>query len=121
MDIASKEPEECLEALSQWIKMQKDKIYDENIKSPSNDQRVLANYESVLEGFAFKIVSAIERENIQGLQSLGWPETLMECIRDPNTKIIILNEIEQWLIRFPYVKTRRHLEELEKEYAGINS
>lgn len=121
MEGGAKEPEECLAALSEWIKMQKDKIYDENIKSPTDDQNVLANYENILEGFAFKIVSAIERENIQVLQSLGWPETLMECIRDPNTKIVVLNEIEQWLIRFPFVKTRKHLEELEKEYAGINS
>lgn len=121
MDNAMKEPEECLAALGEWIKLQKDKIYDENIKSPTNDQNVLANYEDVLEGFAFKIVSAIEQENRQVLQSFDWPETLMECIRDPNTKIIVLNEIEQWLIRFPYVKTRKHLEELEKEYAGINS
>jgi hypothetical protein len=121
MNSGTKEPEECLDFLGKWIKTQKDMIYDENIKSPSNDQNVLANYEAVLEGFAFKIVSAIERENTQSLEALGWPPELMECIRDPNTKIIILNEIEQWLIRFPFVKTRKHLEELEKEYAGINS
>jgi hypothetical protein len=114
------EPEDCLEALDEWIKIYKDIIYDENIKSPTNDSNVLMKYTDALEGRAYILLKAIDGENTEKLSSLGWPDTLMDCIRDPNTKILILNEIKQWFVVYPFVKSRFHIHELENENSGVN-
>ena len=119
--IVMPEPEDCIEALSKWIQTYKNQVYDENIKAPNNDNSVLANYQSVLESIGSKILRALDKEDITLLTDMKWPTTLLDCVRDPNTKIIIRNEIEQWFIRFPFVRSRQHLEELEKEYEGVNS
>ena len=115
------EPEDCIEALSEWIQTYKNQVYDENIKSPNNDNSVLLNYQGALEAVGLEILRAIDKEDQTALNDMKWSATLLECVRDPNTKIIIRNEIEQWFIRFPFVRSRQHLEELEKEYEGVNS
>ena len=115
------EPEDCIEALSEWIQAYKNQIYDANIKSPNNDNSVLLKYQGALEDMGLKILRAIDKEDQTVLNDMKWPTTLLDCVRDPNTKIIIRNEIEQWFIRFPFVRSRQHLEELEKEYEGVNS
>jgi hypothetical protein len=118
--MAVPEPDDCLLVLSEWIKHHKNNVYDENIKDTENDSKCLSEYTGALEDLYTVVCRAILKEDIDTLIELKWPETIIDCIRDPNTKIIILNEIEQWFLRFPFVKSKQHLRELENENAGLN-
>jgi len=114
------EPDECVKMLDQWIKEKKNTVYDENIKGPNNQQDVLENYTNILEIFANKLISAIEKEDTKILNELEWPDDLMECIKDMNIRTVILDRIESWFVRYPFVKSKLHLEELARENAGVN-
>lgn len=114
------EPDDCIEVLDEWIKTTKNVIYDENIKGPNNQQGVLEAYTGSLEQFANKLIRAIESENIKVLTGLGLPDDLMKCIRDLNTRTVITYRIEHWFIRYPFVKSKLHINELEAENAGVN-
>ena len=117
----SDETSSCMNALDDWITSQKHTIYDANIKSPDNTTGVLTSYTDMLEERAFHLAAAITKEDFQKLREFDWPQELVECLRDPYIKTLILDEINQWFIRFPYVKSRIHLKELETQYKGINS
>jgi len=114
------EPDACVEALDTWIKEKKNTVYDENIKGPNNQQDVLENYTNVLELFARNLMRAIEHEDMNVLSELRWPDDLMECIKDMNIRTVILDRLEKWFIRYPFVRSKLHLEELARENAGIN-
>jgi len=114
------EPDECVKLLDEWIKQKKNIVYDENIKGPNNRQDVLENYTNVLEIFASKLITAIEKEDTKILNDLQWPDDLMECIKDMNIRTVILDRIESWFVRYPFVKSKLHLEELARENAGVN-
>jgi hypothetical protein len=114
------EPDECVKLLDEWIKQKKNIVYDENIKGPNNRQDVLENYTNVLEIFASKLITAIEKEDTKILNDLEWPDDLMECIKDMNIRTVILDRIESWFVRYPFVKSKLHLEELARENAGVN-
>jgi len=114
------EPDECIAELDKWIKNIKDKIYNDNIKGPNNNQDVLTNYINELEVFANNLNREIKAENTAELNTMKWPESLMECIKDMNMRIVILDRIEYWCIRYPFVRSKLHLEELARENAGVN-
>jgi len=114
------EPDDCIAELDAWIKVMKDDIYNNNIKGPSNDQGVLTNYINDLEVFANRLNREIKAENSGELNTMKWPESLMECIKDMNKRIVILDRIEHWCIRYPFVRSKLHLEELARENAGVN-
>jgi len=118
--IEMSEPDECIAELDKWIKTIKDDIYNNNIKGPSNDQAVLTNYMNDLEIFANNLNRQIKAENMSELNTMNWPESLMECIKDMNKRIVILDRIEHWCIRYPFVRSKLHLEELARENAGVN-
>ena len=44
----------------------------------------------------------------------------MECIKDLNIRTVILDRIESWFVRYPFVKSKLHMEELARENAGVN-
>jgi hypothetical protein len=111
----------CLNGLDDWITSQKNHIYDINIKNSSTKNNVLLDYTNALEEFAFKLSRAIQKEEINTLVSMGWPNTLIECLKDSFTKTLILDEINQWFVTFPFVKSRMHLKELEESYRGVNA
>lgn len=114
------EPDECVASLDEWIKEKKDGIYGENIKGPNNDQGVLESYTNALEIFAHNLIHAIEYEDINILNELQWPDDLMECIKDMNIRTVMVDRIDHWFIRYPFVKSKLHLEELARENAGVN-
>jgi hypothetical protein len=111
----------CLNGLDDWITSQKNRIYDKNIKNSSTKNNVLLDYTTALEEFAFKLCRAIHGEHINTLASMGWPNTLIDCLKDSFTKTLILDQIHQWLVTFPFVKSRMHLKELEECYRGVNA
>jgi len=114
------EADECLKQLDTWIQLQKDSIYDSNISNiPNGDSSHLLSYRNALEGLAHKLIYAIDNEDTDTLIKLEWPSSLLECIRDMNIRTDILDRIECWFVRYPYVKSRIHLEELLIENAGL--
>ena len=114
------EPEDCVASLDEWIKEKKNTFYDENIRGPNNEQAVLENYTNALEFFAHTLIRAIEYEDIKSLNEFQWPADLMECIKDLNIRTVMLDRIDYWFIRYPFVKSKLHLEELARENAGLN-
>ena len=114
------EPEDCIEALDTWIQSEKNMIYDENIKGPDNSNEVLENYSNSVESFGRKLIYAIKREDINLLQDLNWPDTLLDCIKDSSIQTVIVDRIENWCIQYPYVKSKLHINELAQENAGVN-
>ena len=114
------EPDECLECLDEWLKKNKDRIYDETIKDHENSQVSLVNYKDSLKLLYKKLIDAIESEDTTILKDIEWPDQLMECIKDMNIRTVITYRIEHWLYRFPFVKSKLHLNELEKENVGVN-
>jgi len=113
------EPEECIEVLDKWIQSEKNTIYDENIKGPENSQDVLNTYMERLESFGKRLLSAIKHEDLFELQELNWPNELMECIKDMNIRIVITDRIECWFLRYHFVKSKLHINELAAENAGL--
>ena len=118
--MAYDEPEECIEALDKWIQSEKNTIYDENIKSPDNSQEVLNAYIESLESFGKRLLWAIEHEDLDDLRELNWPNELLDCIKDMNIRTVITDRIESWFLRYHFVKSKLHINELAAENAGVN-
>ena len=114
------EPDECLEVLDEWLKSEKAAIYDENIKGPDNSQEVLNAYIESLESFGKRLLWAIEHEAFDDLQELNWPDELLDCIKDMNIRTVITDRIESWFLRYHFVKSKLHINELAAENAGVN-
>lgn len=110
--------DECLVILDKWIVLKKNSMYDEHVKA-DNDENELQEYSDSLEDFAMKLIQAIETERVDDLKKLGWPEELMECIKDVGIRVDIKDHIESWLIRYPFNRSKIHIKELERENAGL--
>ena len=75
----------CLKILSSWIVEFKKKTWHMFVKS-SNDSTELEAYKDALEQQESSLRKAIYLEDIENLKALGWPEELMECIKDMTTR-----------------------------------
>ena len=111
---------ECIAILDKWILVNRDIVYNENIKGPDNSQEVLEEYTCKLREYGNSLISAIRKENTNALFDLDWPNELMECIHDVNTKNDIIDRIQHWCITYPFVKSVLHMNELAAENAGVN-
>ena len=112
--------EECLNSLDAWLKIYKNKIYDENIKGDENSKQVLLKYKYSLSDFSEILIDAIENEDIEKLKIIGWPEDLMECVKDMRIRPDLIYKIQHWFVQYPFIKSKIHLQEIEKQNAGIN-
>lgn len=110
----------CLTVLASWVKEKKNELYDKNIKSPANQENVLSDYAKQCGLLGEVLLQNLNTENDDNLRKLGWPEDLMECIKRPDVRIVLCDEVENWFIRYPFVRSRLHLEEMERENAGVN-
>lgn len=111
---------DCIEILDTWIIENRNTIYNTTIKSPDNSQDVLEEYSCSLKDFGSSLINAVKKEDIATLHEMEWPDELMECIKDVNTKTDILDRIEHWCITYPFVKSVLHINELSAENAGVN-
>jgi len=120
--MSTPEPEydRCINALDTWLQSKKKSIYDENIKGPDNSEDVLESYINSLEDLGINLIRAINNQDIDTLGSLEWPEELLECIEDMNIRIVINDRIEYWCIRYPFIKSILHINEMVQENAGVN-
>jgi hypothetical protein len=110
--------DECLVILDKWIITQKNNIYDEHVKG-DNDANELQGYCNSLEEFADRLIQLIEKELFSELKTLGWPEELMECIKEIGIRVDIIHHIDSWLIRYPFNRSKMHNKELEREKEGL--
>jgi hypothetical protein len=105
----------CLNELDNWIKAQKDIIYDRNFKGPNNDSSVLSIYKNELQSFCAKIKKAIWSNDPSLLINLGLNEGLIECSRNANMRLEMCDRVNKWLVTFPNVKNSKHLDNLLRE------
>jgi hypothetical protein len=112
--------EECLNSLDEWLKTNKNRIYDENINGHENSKQVLLDYKYSLSDFSEILINAIENEDIEKLKIVGWPNDLMECIKDMRTRPDLIYRIHHWFVQYPFVRSKLHLEEVAKQNAGVN-
>jgi len=115
----SVESENCIKVLIEWIKTTKHTVYNKNIKNATNDENVLSLFSSELESFGNTIINAINNENIELLKENGWPDELMECIKNLNIRVDIIDNIENWFKTYPFNMSEFHNRELQKENAGL--
>lgn len=106
-----------MKSLDAWILERKNSEYDRNIQS--NEPAELQAYSDSLEIFALRLIRAIEKESFVSLKELGWPEDLMECIKDVGIRVEIVDRIESWLIRYPFNRSKAHMQELQRENEGL--
>jgi len=108
----------CIARLDAWIIEIKKNVYEKNINSetvetPENVERLFA-YKSYLEGLQDKISRAIKDEHKEALYALGWPDELMECIKDMTLRVEILDHLEQAFKINHFNKSPEHERELQK-------
>lgn len=110
--------EACLKILSSWIIKYKKEIWQTTVKS-SNDAAELEAYKDALEKQESLLRKSIYLEDMKGLQALGWPEELMECIKDMPTRTEISDMLYESLITHHFNRSPRHEEELRNENSGL--
>jgi hypothetical protein len=106
------ESDECLQILNNWIVKIKKAQYM-NIENSENSQDLL-KYTDYLYDLENKLRIAITSERLDTLQALGWPNELMECIKDMNTRAEILDCLNQALTVHQFNKSPMHEQELNK-------
>ena len=109
------EEEGCLGLLDEWILKQKNSIYEQNIKGPTNNSQDIKKYFDTLINLSDKLQRAIKNREIEFLKSVGWPEPLIGCINDINMRTDIQDRIKLWFETYPNVKRPGHLKKLVEE------
>lgn len=108
----------CLQTLSAWIIEYKRKTWIEHVKS-NDDANELQAYKNTLEQQEALVRKAIYLEDTKKLQTLGWPEELMDCIRDMSIRPDIVDMLFQSLVTHHFNRSPRHEEELRNENSGL--
>lgn len=112
-------PEDCVPRVKEWILIKKDLLYKEFLKTDTEQSEDLNRYENEIELLGKKLMRAIQSENLEELNKLGWPEELMECIRDPSVNLVIYDFIELSCLRFPNTHSLYNLKILGKQNVGL--
>jgi|UniRef100_A0A6C0DJW0 glucan phosphorylase len=115
--MAGKE-EDCLKLLSAWIIEYKRKTWKEHVKT-NDDANELQLYKTSLEQLETRIRKAVYMEDTSNLLALGWPEELMECIKDMAIRSELMDMLYESLVTHHFNRSPKHEEELERENAGL--
>ena len=107
--------EEYIKALKEWLLKKKDNMYNNFLKNETGNPTDLARYENELMILGNQLLKALESENLDDLRKLGWPEKLIECIRDPSVNLVIHDFIQLACIRFPNSNSVYSLDKLKAE------
>jgi len=110
--------EACLKILSAWIIQYKREAWTAHIKTNDNANE-LQSYKDALEQHEARIRKAIYMEDIQNLKALGWPDELMECIKDMSIRAELADMLYESLVTHHFNRSPRHEEELHNENAGL--
>jgi len=118
MSYDSGKQDACLKILSSWIVEYKKKTWNETVKS-DNVSSELQEYKDALEQQESRLRKAIYLEDIENLKALGWPEELMECIKDMATRTEISDMLYESLATHHFNRSPRHEQELREENSGL--
>ena len=110
--------ESCVKILSAWIIQYKRKAWVEHVKT-SDDANELQVYKNDLEQLEGRLRKAIYMEDVKNLQALGWPDELMECIKNMVVRSALTDLLFQSLVTHHFNRSPRHEQELEEENAGL--
>lgn len=115
---ASDKQEACLKILSAWIIQYKREAWTKHVKT-NDDANELQSYKDDLEQFERRLRKAIYMEDTQNLKALGWPDDLMECIKDMVIRSDISDLLYESLVTHHFNRSPRHEEELQRENSGL--
>ena len=116
--MSSEKQEDCLKILSAWIIEYKREAWTRHIKTNDNANE-LQIYKDVLEQQEARVRKAIYMEDIQNLKALGWPDELMECIKDMSIRSDLTDLLYESLVTHHFNRSPRHELELHNENAGL--
>ena len=103
----------CIKKVNEWITKTKREVYETNIKSENSSE--LFAYTNELEMLESKLRKAITDENTNALFALGWPNELIECIKNMTLRVEILDCLQQAFTINHFNKSPKHEAELENE------
>ena len=110
-----REPEDYINDVKKWILATKDRIYTEILNTETGKATDLYRYEDKVAELGKELLRAIQGEREDHLQKLGWPQELMDCIRDPSVNLVIKDFIQVSCILFPNTNSIYGLNELKKK------
>jgi len=112
------EEDACIEKVNQWITNTKKNAYEKNINSQSSDTtenpKELFAYQADLENLEHNLSKAIQKEDMNALSTLHWPDELMDCIKDMAIRGEILDILKQAFTINHFNKSPKHEAELRK-------
>ena len=90
----------CIQRLDQWIVPKKREIHEKHIKAPNNSPLVLQNYMNELKQLYNDVCLAFRESDSEArdtkLRSLGWPDDLIECTKEINTRTDVADRLKLW-------------------------
>jgi len=110
--------ETCVKILSTWIIQYKREAWVKHVKT-NDDSNDLQVYKDDLEQIEKRLRKAIYMEDIKNLQALGWPDELMECIKNMAVRSTLTDLLFQSLVTHHFNRSPKHEEELKEENAGL--
>lgn len=110
-----KEPDDYIAAVKEWVVAKKDTMYKEFLNTETGNPTDLSRCEKEVNNFGNKLLRAINGEKKEDLKKLGWPQELMECIRDPSVNLVIMDFIHLACIMYPNSNSIYILEDLKKK------
>ncbi len=116
--MSSERQEACLKILSAWIIQYKREAWNKHVKTNDNANE-LQDYKDALEQQEARLRKAIYMEDTQNLKALGWPDELMECIKDMSIRADISDLLYESFVTHHFNRSPRHEEELHNENAGL--
>ena len=110
--------EACLKILSAWIIQYKREAWNKHVKTNDNANE-LQDYKDALEQQEGRLRKAIYMEDTQNLKALGWPDELMDCIKDMSIRADLTDLLYESLVTHHFNRSPRHELELHNENSGL--
>jgi hypothetical protein len=108
----------CVKMLSTWIVEFKRNTWNEHVKT-TDDANELQTYRDVLQVQEYSLRKAINMEDTNTLRNLGWPDELMECIKDMGVRSELIDILHESLFSHPFNRSPQHEDELNNETSGL--
>jgi hypothetical protein len=113
------EEKACIEKVNEWIAKTKREAYKNHINPQSSDTienpEELIAYKMNLENLEDKLSKAIQKEDMEALSALHWPDDLKECIKEMTIRGEILDLLNQAFTISHFNKSQEHTAELINE------
>jgi hypothetical protein len=108
----------CVKMLSTWIVEFKRNTWNEHVQT-SDDANELQTSRDVLQEQERSLRRAINMEDTNTLSNLGWPDELMECIKDMGVRSELIDILHESLFSHPFNRSPQHENELNNEASGL--